>query len=69
VDTAKRIDLARGRKEVLNYIMGLGNCKENGSRILKMLTGRNYILGLVYCKGLKGIFEVGFCKELRMYLE
>ena len=40
--------------------LGLGNCKENGSRKLKMTTGENYILGLVYCKRLKVICEAGF---------
>ena len=41
-------------------MLGLGYCKENRSRKLKMTLGENYILGLVYCKGLEGICEGGF---------
>jgi hypothetical protein len=53
-----------GRSQILKKL-GLGNCKENGSRKLKMLTGENFISGLVYCKGLEEFFEVGFRKERR----
>ena len=45
-------------------LLGLGFCKENRSRKLKMALGGNYILGLVYCKGLKGGVGHIFCKEL-----
>ena len=44
------------RSQILQWV-GLGYCKENGSRKLEMTLGKNYILGLVYCKGLKRFLE------------
>ena len=54
---------------VLTWCKSHRFCKENGSRKLKMTSEGNYILGLIYCKGLKGICEAGFWKELRVCLK
>ena len=57
------------QKPRILQLLGLGFCKENRSRILEMTLGENYILGLIYCKGLKKICGVGLWKELRVCLE